>query len=222
MYGRKGSIALLAALAVVATLAASAQARPGFYLGIGAAQQSVKGDLDGTHTYLASSTGPGFGDGELDSGSIGLAATVGYGLNRFLALEYLYADTQHKATNPGGGKSSDAQFTSQLIGARLTAPFSQRVEGFLRAGYGIYDVAIDDHSVNLTTGSVGKVAFHGTGTGLGIGLEFMFNELGIGVGYTQHNYKIDRAKPDGSKEVGLPSDLTGTATTTDVMFTWHF
>jgi hypothetical protein len=223
MFGRMGGIALFAALALVTTLAASAQARPGFYVGIGGAQQSVKGDLDGTHTYADPSGTPAFAEGKLDSGNVGLTAQIGYGFNRFFGLEYMLAETQHQAKNEVINESSDATFKSQVLGARLTAPFGQRVEGFLRAGYGIYDVTYKKFAATgATLSSRGDVVFSGTGTALGVGLEFFFQELGIGIGMTQHNYKVDRAKPDGGKELGLKSDLSGAATTADVMFSYHF
>jgi hypothetical protein len=49
-----------------------------------------------------------------------------------------------------------------------------------------------------------------------------FQELGIGAGYTQHQFTIDRATPAGGRNVGLPSNLSANAGTIDVLFTLHF
>jgi len=223
MAGRIGIALALTWLCAFTLAGTAALARPGFYIGVGAAQQTAEGDLDGTHVYRNSSDTVRLTDGKLDGGSIGLAAQIGYGINNFLALEYLYADTKHKAESDAVSGKKDAELQTQMAGVRLTVPLGQRVEAFLRAGVGRYDVTYDEFSVTgPALSKSGKVTFRGDGTAWGAGLEFFFNELGIGLGYTQHNYAIDRAKPESSSEQGLKSELTGAATTTDVMFTFHF
>lgn len=211
------------AVGCVLVLAGSspAWARPGFYLGVGAAQTDVGGGLDGTHSYTDNTLNPApvFFDGKMKEGN-GLAATVGYGFNRYFAIEYLYADTQHTATNSLLPNSTNAEFTSQTFGIRLTAPFSERFEGFLRAGYGLYEA--DYNSYAFVGPQVGKVAFSGTGTAIGAGFEVFFQELGIGLGYTQHSVSFDRATPSGGQKVGLPSNLSADVSTIDLLFTYHF
>lgn len=223
MQGRQFAIALAASLAVLVGMALPAMAKQGFYIGIGAAQQKVSGDLDGSHSYSDPSGSPIFVDGELDGGAIGLAFQAGYGFNENFALEYRYAQTAHKAKSDVVNAESDAKFTSQMYGAKLSTSMGKRAELFLRGGYGVYDVDYDDFSRSgplLTT--KGSVNFHGTGTVLGLGFEIFFQELGVEFGYTQHNFKLDRATPENGDELGLKSDLSGTATTMDVMFSWHF
>jgi hypothetical protein len=210
---------LMAALAM--TLAAgTATAHPGFYLGLGGAQQSISGDMNGKHIYTDPSGNPQFGDGKFSAGGAGGALEIGYGFGTHFALEYFDATTSHTAKNSALGTKGDAVFTSQMVGGKFIAPMSAHLESFLRAGYGIYDAQFTSISPNPL--GLSKASFHGTGTAIGAGLEIIFTKLGIEFGYTQHNYAFDRAKPSGSRELGLHNNLTGTAATTDVMINWHF
>jgi hypothetical protein len=216
---------VLQALALALTLlpAGAAHAREGFYIGFGAVQQTVGGDFDGTHTLANPSGSNVFFDGKLDTGDVGMDLQIGYGLNRFFGLEFMYANSQHSAKSTQLDKTTDAEFTSQVYGVRLTAPFGQSVEAFLRAGYSLYAIALDNFArsgVPLTQS--GNVTFHGAGTAIGTGLELYFGNWRWGLGYTQHNYKLDRAKPAGGRSLALPQDLSGVATTTDLTLAYHF
>lgn len=215
--------ALAAALGVALVLAAGpgqAWAKPGFYFGIGAAEQTLGGDFDGTRAFSDPSGSPTFIAGKMGAGS-GTAAQIGYGFGRHFGLEYFTADTQHKATSTLTPNRSNAEFVSQVIGARFSAPFSERFEGFVRVGYGLYEMDFNNYSKNAQN-VTGKVAFTGTGTAVGAGFEIFFQELGIGLGYTEHNYTVAQAKPAGGRSLGLSPALTGSASTTDLMFSIHF
>lgn len=215
MLGRTLAVTLLLALT-----AAVANAHPGFYIGLGGAQQTVNGDMNGKHAYTDPSGAPMFGDGKLSANGSGGALEIGYGFGSHFAIEYLEAATLHDSKNTALGTSGAASFTSQMIGGKYIAPISRHLESFLRGGYGIYDAQF--LSFNSNAGNFSKATFHGTGSAVGAGLEVIFTKLGIELGYTQHNYDFDRAKPQGSRELGLHKDLTGTASTTDVMVNWHF
>lgn len=197
-----------------------ANARQGFYFGVGAAQTSVGSGLDGTHSYQDPSGNPQFVDGKMKDGS-GVAAEVGYGFNRHFGVEYLYEDTSHTASSTVASGTSNAEFISQVFGIRLTAPFSKRFEAFLRGGYGMYEADYSTFSKNAAN-QRGKVAFDGTGSAIGAGFEMFFQELGIELGYTQHSFAMDRAKPAGGQSLSLPSKLNGDASTVDLMFSLHF
>jgi hypothetical protein len=209
-------------LALLASVSVTASARPGLFLGIGAAQQSAEGDLNGTHAYSDPSGSPQFVEGKLDGGQIGTAATVGYGFGRYFALEYLYANTQHKATNHQVNATSNADFTSQVFAARLTMPFSPRFEAFLRGGQGSYEV--DYHAFSKTSaGQLGKVAFTGSGAVFGGGFEiFMSERVGVGLDYMQHQVSLKSGSPAGGQKLSLPASLSVPATTTTLMVTFHF
>jgi Outer membrane protein beta-barrel domain len=217
---RGATFRIAVCVALVSMGAGLAHARQGFYLGVGAAQTSFSGGLDGTHGYKDPSGNPQFIDGKMKDGS-GVAAEVGYGFNRHFGIEYLYEDTSHKATSTAANSTSNAEFISQLFAIRLTAPLSKRFEAFLRGGYGLYEADYSTFSKNPTTGQLGKVAFSGTGDAIGAGFELFFQELGIELAYTDHNYSMDRAKPTG-QALRLPSKINGDANTLDLMVSLHF
>lgn len=211
------------ALAMFLTLGASSSwARKGFYIGVGAAQQSAGGDLDGTHSYADPSGSPVILAGKLGSDQAGIAAVIGYGFSRFFALEYLTANSQHKASSPLTTGTSNASLNTQVIGARFTLPFGEKVEAFLRGGYGIYEADYNTYSFDQITGQVNRVVFDGTGTAVGGGIELFFGRLGVEFGYTTHNISFDQASPSGSQKLTLDPKLSATAATTDVIFSIHF
>jgi hypothetical protein len=209
-------------LVLMAGVSQQATARPGLYLGIGAAQQSAGGDLNGTHGYVDPSGSPTFVEGKLDGGQVGTAANVGYGFGRYFAVEYLYASTQHKATSHLVNATSNADFTSQVIVARLSMPMGERFEAFLRGGQGNYEV--DYHTFSRTAGGqLGKVAFTGSGSVLGGGFEVLLRpKFGVGLEYTQHQVTLNSASPAGGQKVSLPASLSFPASTTAFMLTFHF
>ncbi len=211
------------ALAAFMTLGAGpGWARQGLYIGVGAAQQSAAGDLDGTHSYADPAGSPVILAGKLDSGQAGGAAVIGYGLSRFFALEYLMATSQHQASSPLTTLTSNASLTSQVLGARLTLPFGDKVEVFVRGGYGAYELDYNAYSFDQITGTNNKVAFTGNGTAVGGGIELFFGRLGVEFGYTTHNISFDRASPGGSQRLTLDPKLSASAATSDVIFSIHF
>jgi hypothetical protein len=211
------------ALAIFLTLGVeTGWAREGFYVGVGAAQQSAGGDLDGTHSYADPSGSPVILAGKLGSDQAGGAAVIGYGLSRFFALEYLMANSQHKASSPLTTVTSNASFSTQVLGARFTLPFGEKWEAFLRGGYGIYEADYSTYSFDQVTGQNNRVVFDGTGTAVGAGIELFFGRLGVEFGYTTHTFSFDQAKPSGSQKLTLDPKQSGTAATTDVIFSIHF
>jgi len=216
------AIAGLALAMLLMAWAGHGWAREGFYIGAGAAQQSVGGDLDGTHSYADPSGSPVLLAGKLGSDQVGGAGMIGYGLSRYFALEYMIANSQHRATSPLTALTSNASFTSQVLGARLMLPLGDIVEAFARGGFGVYEADYNSYSFNQLTGHGNRVAFNGSGTALGGGIELFFGMLGIEFGYTAHSISFDQVSPSGSQKLSLDPKLSAMATTTDVIFSIHF
>jgi hypothetical protein len=189
---------------------------------VGAAQQSAGADLDGTKSYSDPSGSPVMLAGKLDGGQAGGAAVVGYGLNRFLALEYLMATSEHKASSPQTTQTSDASFSTQVLGVRLTLPFGERVEVFARGGYGLYEVGYNSYAFDSTNLQTSKATFSGSGTSAGGGFELFFGKLGIEFGYTMHSISFDRVNAAGGQKLAIDPKLSASADTTDVIFSYHF
>ncbi len=110
--------ACLLAILLAISAAHAAQAREGVYVTVGAAGQSISGDLERSQRI---SGGAGIGElrvGKPDAGN-GFAVGGGYGLSQNLTLDLLVVVTRHDALfdeGPGAPLSQDATLTAVLAG----------------------------------------------------------------------------------------------------------
>lgn len=211
------------------TYAIPAQARPGWFVGGGLAQQSGSGDLDGKHAFTNSAGTTAIIAGELKPGT-GFLIDGGYGFNKYVDFEIFSAVTSHKATSsvPGLGDTT-ATVGSALIGLRLTYPvMDDKLELFGRLGVSGHTVDYEDYALQGSTigttfvyTSKGKATFSGGGYGFGVGAEYQLEHVGFGLGYTQFQVKFDQAKGGGESGT-LPSALNETLSLLDLTVLYHF
>lgn len=168
-------------IALALTLASSpAAAKEGFYTGAFIPFDSLSGDIKG-----------------VDSGS-GLGVRIGYGLNKYLALEGSAFITRHDIN--GGGNT---YFNGKTIDLKLDLPLTgSNLEPYFLIGVGAYEL------------KGGGFFFSGSGTQYGLGLDiYMFPELSFNAGLTWRNITF---------ATGFPGDTTEKVTTFDIGLTYHF
>lgn len=138
------------ALALGATaFGAQAAEDNGFYLGAGAGQALVD-------------------DGPYDDEDTAFSAFAGYQFNRHFALEGGYADFGE--IEPGiAGTSLEAG--AAYITAIGIVPFTDRLEGYAKAGIGRWDLDTE------LPGLVGNNDDNGNDPTYGLGLQYRFNDL---------------------------------------------
>ena len=230
---RPGSWIVFVVVAAGLCAAGSAEAKPGLWLGLGASQQSVSGDLDGktSHAFANSDQTGVIVPGKLADGS-GFALDGGYGINRYLAAEFLFAGTQHKATTSAIGPpalDSTGSVSTGLVGLRGTYPaWDDKLELFARGMFGVYSAAYDDYALKgaINRGtfvytSTDRVVFSGSGAGLGIGAELLLGNFGISLGYTTSSVGFVSASSPGASG-RLNKTLNATINTVDLLLTYHF
>ncbi len=214
--------ACLLAILLAISAAHAAQAREGIYVTVGAAGQSISGDLERSQRI---SGGAGIGElrvGKPDAGN-GFAVGGGFGLSRNLTLDLLLAVTKHDTLFDEGTDpplAGEAKLTSVLVSVKLVAPVGELLEFFGRVGLGGYELEYEQ--INFPGDvAVDDARFSGRGGALGIGVEVIFNSWGLEFAYTQH-----RASLDSVDTLNFPSDfdpsLSIAIDTATVLFTYHF
>lgn len=173
---------VLAAL-TVALIATPAMATEGLYLGAFLPYDKISGDL---HGY--------------DNGW-GLGGRVGYGFNRYLALEGSIFKTTHDVS--GGGT---ADFKGATVDLKLSLPLTgSKLSPYLLVGVGGYRLETDAGN------------FKGGGGQVGLGLDIsFFPELSFNVGYTKRSITFD------SNSSGLASKVDADVRMIDIGLTYHF
>ncbi len=213
--------ACLLAILLAISAAHAAQAREGVYFTVGAAGQSISGDLERSQR-ISGGAGMELRVGKPDAGN-GFAVGGGYGLSRNLTLDLLVVVTRHDALfdeGTGAPLSQDATLTAVLAGIKLVAPLGDVLEFFGRIGLGGYELEYEQ--INFPDGvAVDDARFSGRGGALGIGVEVIFDSWGLEFAYTQH-----RASLDSVDTLNFPSDfdpsLSIAIDTATVLFTYHF
>lgn len=214
--------ACLLAILLAISAAHAAQAREGVYFTVGAAGQSISGDLERSQRI---SGGAGIGElrvGKPDAGN-GFAVGAGFGLSRNLTLDLLLAVTKHDTLFDEGTDpplAGQAKLTSVLVSAKLVAPVGELLEFFGRVGLGGYELEYEQ--INFPDGvAVDDARFSGRGGALGLGVEVIFDSWGLEFAYTRH-----RASLDSVDTLNFPSDfdpsLSIAIDTATVLFIYHF
>ncbi len=212
----------LLAILLAISAAHAAQAREGVYVTVGAAGQSISGDLERLPPI---SGGAGIGElrvGKPDAGN-GFAVGGGFGLSRNLTLDLLLAVTKHdtlfdEGTDPPlAGK---AKLTSVLVSVKLVAPVGELLEFYGRVGLGGYELEYEQ--INFPGDvAVDDARFSGRGGALGIGVEVIFDSWGLEFAYTHHRVSLDSVDT-----LNFPSDfdpsLSIAISTATVSFIYHF
>ena len=229
MVNRLGLVALWAALlALLAGAPEVAEARQGFFLGVGLAQQSAKGDLDGSHVVTNSAGTEALSDGSLDSGG-GIALDIGYGFNNYIGVELMLAATSNTSSAPGLPDTT-AAVGSDLLGLRLTLPVGSALDLLARVGVSGHAVIYPDRAFQGTQSGgtfvasgpgKGNATFGGGGTAWGLGAEIFMGHVGLGLGWTEFTADINQASGGGISG-SLPKTLHETFTVADLTVAYHF
>ena len=229
--GARGQGAVIQAclLAILLGIGAAhaAQAREGIYVTVGAAGQSISGDLERSQR-IQRIPGVAMSDelraGKPDAGN-GFAVGGGFGLSRNLTLDLLVVVTRHDALfdeGTGAPLSQEATLTAVLAGIKLVAPLGDVLELFGRIGLGGYELEYDQINFPSSGGAaVDDARFSGRGGALGLGVEVIFDSWGLEFSYTHH-----RASLDSVDTLNFPSDfdpsLSIAIDTATVLFIYHF
>ncbi len=185
MY-RKSLFALIAT--VMLFLATSpAEAESGFYMGLGAAYNTIQGDFDGVS---------GLGGGTEDiiipdlNNAVGIDLLLGQQmLNNVWAIEFNYMSSGHNGT--WMGRSGDVSYSAFSINGKYSFLPASRVRPYLLFGVSYNGLIIKKGAIDIYTGAVADAKLFGTGLNLGAGIDNYLSpivSLTLGIMYRYLDY----------------------------------
>jgi len=217
---------LLAVLAMLCLLAAApAQARPNskFTVGIGAANNKVSGDFDGTGVYTPNpATGPNSYSAKLDQGS-GPVVLGGVHFNDHFGVDGMIIVTAHDGTSQApvlAGQKLNASVTSFLVAARAMAPMGDHAELFGRLGLGVLGLTVEKNTELPPSTVFQDSHFSGSAVVVGVGLALFFGEVGLEIGVLNQNGKLTSVSAAG-QQASIP-DTKFKLNTAMVILTGHW
>ncbi len=175
-------VAAIMALAVIP----DAEAKKGFYVGLGAAYNTIGGDLDGTRGLQGGSEIIILPD---IKSAVGIDIRGGYGINNQWAIELNLMSSRHKGD--WAGLTKDVTYTSFSVNGKYSLSPSGTVQPYFLVGLSGNSLLIKEGSTNTSTGEVGDATLSGAGFNMGTGLDTYVNpnlSLDLGVLYRVVNY----------------------------------
>ena len=227
-------LALLVCLSLAILLVAnSAMARKGIYVGLGSSGLSIKDGPDGK-TYLVDDvTNPTlvYNQYAMESSS-GLGYFLGWGIHRFISVEYQASSNTGKAafTSSGIKTEKDATMDIAMGDVRLNLPLGQRFEVYVLGGMTQGVATIKDAAAKgSSSGGIGGFTasqttasqYKGTGQTTGFGMEFFMNRMGIGLSQNVHSLSYNSLTGVGtSSEIkpAIKTEITQTLLTISYNF----
>jgi len=177
-----------------------AEAKKGFYLGLGAAYNTIQGDFNGTSALQ--------GGSEIIilpaiDNAVGVDLTVGIGITDAWAVELNWLGSDHTGT--WAGLQGNVSFFSFSVNGKYNFQSSTTVQPYLLFGVSGNALQIYNGAQNTFTGQVGDATLSGTGFNLGAGVDHYLSprlSLNLGVLYRYIAYN----QADGIDNSGSISD----------------
>jgi opacity protein-like surface antigen len=157
---------ILAAFTMICGVTSDADARKGFYIGVGLPYNTITGDFDGNSALQGGNEiiiVP-----EID-GAVGFAVMPGIGINQQWAIELHFLGSSHDGS--WLGSSGDVEFFSFSINGKYNFSPSQSTQPYLLFGISSNTLVITDGSWDTLSGEVGDATFSGPGFNFGGGIE---------------------------------------------------
>ncbi len=164
MY-RKSLFSLIAA--VITFLGTSHAEASGLYLGLGAAYNTIGGDLDGAHFLVGGTEEIILPD---MNSALGIDLLLGKAVNDAWAIELHFMRSGHRGT--WLGLSGDVTYTSFSFNGKYCFLPERRVRPYLLFGFGYNMLLIKQGAADVFTGEVSDATLAGTGLNLGAGIDF--------------------------------------------------
>lgn len=194
-----------------------ADAKRGFYLGLGVPYNTIDGDFNGKsdlqqgdEVIIVPRIDPSFG----------LDIFFGYGISQKWAVELNFLGSTH------GGKwgrfSGNVDYFSFSINGKYIFASTTESESYLLFGSSDNVLIIRDGSQNLSTGETGDAILSGSGLNLGVGIDEYLSRhmsLGLRMMFRVVNY----TNAEGVKQSGTIEDgLDGSGLSLMLSATHHF
>lgn len=210
---------IIVCVSVALSLAASheAEAKRGFYLGLGAVYNTIDGDFTGTRGLQ------GGNDiiilPKIESG-FGFDVRTGYGFNDQWAIELNLMSSRHDGA--WAGLTGRVDYTSFSVNGKYTISPSDAVQPYVLIGFGHNELFIRDGAADTWTGEVTDATLSGPGAQLGIGIDaYLSAHVSLNIGFL-YRY-VEYTEAEGAHNSGTIDDgVDGSGVSGLVTMAYHF
>jgi opacity protein-like surface antigen len=157
---------MLIAAVMVLTVIPDAEAKKGFYIGVGATYNTIDGDFNGS---AGLQSGPEVINLPDIKNDFGIDILGGYGINDQGAIELNLMSSGHRGK--WSGQQGDVSYTSFSINGKYSFLSSGTVQPYLLFGISGNSLLIKNGSKNTATGEVGDATLSGPGANFGAGID---------------------------------------------------
>ncbi len=181
---------LAVAMCIMLIVVSHAEAKKGFYMGLGAAYNTVQGDFKGTSALQGGSEIIILPD--VDN-AVGVDLSVGYGITDAWAIELNWIGSDHTGT--WAGLKGDVSFFSFSVNGKYNFQSSTTVQPYLLFGISGNALQIYNGAQNIYTGQVGDATLSGAGFNLGAGVDhYLTSHLSLNLGVLYRFVDYDQAE----------------------------
>jgi opacity protein-like surface antigen len=169
---------LLAAVVMVLSGITDAEAKKGFYAGLGVAYNTIEGDFNGSGGLRS--------DNEVIilpdiNNALGIDILGGYGINDQWSIELNLMSSGHRGT--WGGLRRNVRYTSFSVNGKYSFLSSSVTQPYLLFGISGNALRIEDGSQNIVTGETGDATLSGPGVNLGVGIDqYLTQQVSLNLG----------------------------------------
>jgi outer membrane protein W len=210
-------ILLFAAVGILLIAVPNAEAKKGFYMGIGAAYNTIHGDFNGAGGLV--------GTTEIIilpaiDNALGIDLHAGYGITDAWAVELDIIASDHSGN--WQGLKGDVYFTSFSINGKYNFQSSTKIQPYLMFGLSGNTLVINDGATGLYTGAVGDATLSGSGVNLGAGIEnYIAEHLSLSLGLLYRVVEYDQAEGVGASGT-IDNAVDGSGFSLLLTTTYHF
>ena len=214
---RKKIVFLLITMVMALTMSSTAEAKKGFYMGLGTAYNSILGDFNGTAVLRGESEVIILPD---VNNAFGIDLRAGYGINDQWAVELNLMSSEHSGT--WEGIRGNLSYVSFSVNGKYSFTSSSTTQPYLLFGLSGNTLLIKDGATDISTGEVSDATLSGPGFNFGVGVEDYFTpnvSFNVSIMYRY----VDYTSASGVNESGSIDDgISGSGLSFLLTTAYHF
>ncbi len=208
---------LLIAAVMVLTVISDAEAKKGFYMGLGVVYNTIDGDFNGSGVLQNGSDViivPDIND------ALGLDLRGGYGFTDAWAIELNFMISEHNGT--WSNFKGDVNFVSFSINGKYSFLSSSMTQPYLLFGISGNSLFIEDGAESTVTGEIADATLSGPGINFGAGIDqYLSPNVSLSLG-AMYRY-VDYVDAEGVNQSGTIDDgLDGSGFSFLLTTAYHF
>jgi opacity protein-like surface antigen len=202
----KKIVYLIVSFIITVTVISEAEAKKGFYMGLGATYNTIDGKFNGSGGLKSDTDTIILPD---IKNALGVDIQGGYGINDAWAVELNLMVSEH--SGKWSGLTGDVSYASFSINGKYSFRSSDMTQPYLLFGISNNSLVIKNGSKNTATGEVGDATLSGPGVNFGAGIDAYLTphvSLTLGIMYRYVDY-TDASGVDHSGSINDGIDGSG-------------